>query len=169
VNFHISFRTGGSAYKPVDTVGWQDASHQWHFENTAKPLYYAMYMFAHNASGRHLLPAEVKTEANIKAYAVSTCSGCAASVFVINKDLSAAGEVRVHFSQPMGAASLLLLQAPKLDSLAPEVRYGGSQFDENANLPTPHETGIKPCSDGDFSFTLPNAGIALLTVEQAGK
>jgi hypothetical protein len=169
VNFHISFRTGGSAYNPVDTIGWQDSSHQWHFENTAEPLYDAMYLFAHNASGRHLLPVELKSDSNIKAYAVSTCSGCAAKVFVINKDLKASGEVRVHFSEPMGDGSLLLLQAPRLDSLAPEVKYGGAQFDANANLPAPHETEVKSDADGDFAFTLPNAAVALLTVGQAGK
>ena len=169
VNFHISFRTGGSAYNPVDTIGWQGSSHQWHFDNTAKPLYYAMYLFARNASRKHLLPVELKSDANIKAYAVSTCSGCAAKVFVINKDLKASGEVRVHFSEPMGDGSLLLLQAPRLDSLAPEVKYGGVQFDANANLPTPHETEVKAGASGDFTFTLPNAAVALLTVEQAGK
>jgi hypothetical protein len=169
VNFHISFRTGGSAYNPVDTIGWQDSSHQWHFENTAEPLYDAMYLFARNASGGHLLPVELESDSNIKAYAVSTCSGCAAKVFVINKDLKAAGEVRVHFSVPMGAGSLLLVQAPSLNSLAPEVKYGGAQFDANANLPAPHETEVKADASGDFTFTLPSAAVALLTTGQAGK
>ncbi len=169
VNFHISFRTGGSAYNPVDTIGWQDSAHQWHFENTAEPLYDAMYLFARNASGKHLLPVELKSDSNIKAYAVSTCSGCAAKVFVINNDLTAAGEVRVHFSEPMGDGSLLLLQAPKLDSLAPEVKYGGVQFDADADLPAPRETEVKADPGGDFTFTLPNAAVALLTIEQAGK
>ena len=169
VNYHISFRTGGSAYNPVDTIGWKDSSGRWQFSNTAEPLYYAMYMFARNASGRHLLPVEVKTDANIKAYAVSTCSGCAAGVFVLNKDLSASGQVRVHFSQPMGDGSLLMLQAPSLDSLASDVRYGGAQFDSNANLPAPHKTEVKPGPNGDFTFSLPKAAVALLTVHQAGK
>jgi hypothetical protein len=169
VNFHISFRTGGSAYNPVDTVGWQDASHQWHYRNTAEPLYDAMYMFARNASGRHLLPAEAKSDANIKAYAVSSCSDCEVKVFVINKDLSAAGEVRIHLPVPMGEGSLVLLQAPKLESLAPEVRYGGAQFDANATLPALHETPVKPEASGDYDFTLPNASVAMLTIEPGKK
>jgi hypothetical protein len=165
VNFHISFRTGGSAYNPIDTVGWQDASHQWHFENTAEPLYDAMYLFARNASGKHLLNARVKSDSNIKAFAVSTCSGCAVKVFVINKDLAAAGTVHVHLPGPMGEASLLLLQAPSLESLAPQVRYGGVQFDANGNLPSPHVTDIKPDAGDDYDFTLPNSSVAMLTVE----
>jgi hypothetical protein len=169
VNFHISFRTGGSAYNPVDTVGWQDASHHWHFENTAEPLYDAMYMFAQNASGKHLLATQVRSESNIKAFAVTPCSGCGVKVFVINKDLTAAGEVRVHLPGPMGEGSLLLLDAPKLDSLAGEISYGGSKFDENANLPVPHKTDVKPDASGDYAFTLPNASVALLTVEPEEK
>ena len=103
----------------------------------------------------------------MKAYAASTCSGCADKIFVLNKDLAASGEVRVHLSAPMGDASLLLLDAPKLDSLAEEVHYGGAQFDENANIGAPKETVVKPGSDGDYVFTLPNAAVALLTVQPA--
>ena len=126
-----------------------------------------MYMFARNASGKHLLPTEIQTSSNVTAYAVSTCSGCTAGIFVLNKDLTASGEVRVHLTGPMGDASLLLLDAPKVDSLAEDVRYGGAQFDEQANIAAPKETLVKPGSDGDYVFTLPNAAVALLTVEPA--
>ena len=164
VNIHISYRTGGSAYNPVESIGWQDASGHWHYRNTAQPLYYAMAMFAQHASGKRLLPAEIKTDANIKAYAVSTCARCAVSVFVINKDFTASGRVRVHLSRAMGDGSLVLLQAPNLSALAPEVRYGGAQFDENADLPPPHETPVHPAANGDYEFALPNASAAVLTV-----
>ncbi len=164
VNFHISYRTGGSAYKPVETTGWQDPSHRWHYRNTAQPLYYAMAMFAQNASGKHLLPAEIQSAANIKAYAVTACADCATEVFVINKDSSASGAVRVHLAASGGEASLLLLRAPSLESLAPEVRYGGVQFDENANLPAVHTAHVRRGEDGSYEFTLPNASAALLTI-----
>lgn len=167
VNFHISYRTGGSAYNPIETVGWQDPSHGWRYRNTAEPLYYAMYLFARNAAGEHLLKTEIKTPSNLKAYAVSSCSGCAVKVFVINKDLEAAGELRVHLSGPMGEGSLLLLQAPKLQSLAEEVRYGGVQFNENGDLPDPHTTIVQPDAGGDYDFSLPNSSVALLTVGPA--
>ena len=167
VNYHISYRAGGSAYNPVDTIGWKNGTKGWTFKNKAEPLYYAMYMFARNASGGHVLPTEVQTSSNVTAYAVSACSGCADKIFVLNKDLTASGEVRVHLTGPMGDASLLLLDAPKVDSLAEDVRYGGAQFDEQANIAAPKETLVKPGSDGDYVFTLPNAAVALLTVEPA--
>ncbi len=169
VNFHLSYRTGGSAYNPIETVGWQDAQHHWHYRNTAEPLYDAMYLFAHHAEGDHLLPASVNTQANIKAYAASACARCAVNVFVLNKDLKAAGEVHIHLPAKMGKASLLLVNAPKLDSTAADVRYGGGQFDERGHLPAPHTVAVRPDSHGDYDFTLPNASIALLTVEPAGK
>ncbi|MGE5326304.1 MAG: hypothetical protein ACM3NO_04640 [Deltaproteobacteria bacterium] len=169
VNYHISYRTGGSAYNPVDTIGWKNATQGWTFKNQAEPLYYAMYMFARNASGQNLLPTEVQTDSNVRAYAVSSCPGCAARIFVINKDLAASGEVRVHLAGPMGKGSLLLLDAPKLDSLASDVRYGGAQFDENGDISAPKETVINPGSDGNYDFTLSNAAAALLTVQPAGR
>ncbi len=87
INFHMSYRPGGSSYNAVDTFGRQNAVHAWHYRNVAEPLYYAMYLFARNASGERLLPTAITTHANIRAFAVSSCAGCAVKVFVINKDL----------------------------------------------------------------------------------
>ncbi|MGH9404481.1 MAG: hypothetical protein ACRD3D_01440 [Terriglobia bacterium] len=165
VNLHSSYRPGGgSSYNPIDTYGTQGSSSHWTYRNVAEPLYDAMYLFAHNASGGRLLPASITTESNILADAVSACAGCAVKVFVINKDLTASGDVRVHFSAPMGPAKLLLLAAPSLSSLAPEVRYGGVQFDSNGRLPAPHLTSVRRGANGDYTFRLPNASAAVLTV-----
>lgn len=165
INFHISYRPGGgSSYNPVDTFGREEASHRWQYHNVAEPLYYAMYFFARNASGDHLLPTTIKTSANVRAYAVSSCAGCAVKVFVINKDLSAAGQIRVRLNRGMGKGSLLLLKAPRLNSLATGVRYGGVQFSSDGRLPPPHSTAVQPDAQGVYTFTLPNAAAALLTV-----
>jgi hypothetical protein len=164
INFHMSYRPGGSSYNPVEIEGSEDGSHHWRYHNTAEPLYYAMYMFARDASGGYLLPASIGTSANIRAYAVSPCSGCAIKVFVINKDLRASGTVRVHIAGRVNAASLLFLEAPHLASLASEVKYGGVQFDADGRLPTPHSTEIRPEAGGDYVFTLPTASAAMLTL-----
>src|SRR5579864_9243925 len=126
VNFHISYRPGGSSYNPVDTYRGAGGA----YENIARPLYYAMYLFARSASGRHLLPATTQSAANVRAYATAACPACAVNVVVLNKDLSASGRVRVHLSSPFGTATLLLLQAPALASQSGEVTYGGKQFDQ---------------------------------------
>jgi hypothetical protein len=162
INFHMSYRPGGSSYNPVETTGSEDGAHRWHYHNTAEPLYYAMYMFARNAAGDYLLPASIESSANIRAYAVSPCAGCAIKVFVLNKDLKATGKVRVRIAGRVNAGSLLFLEAPHLASLASEVKYGGAQFDADGRLPTPHSTEIRPDARADYVFTLPTASAAML-------
>jgi hypothetical protein len=164
INFHMSYRPSGSSYNPVETTGSEDGSQRWHYLNTAEPLYYAMYMFARNAAGVYLLPASIETAANIRAYAVSPCSGCAIKVFVINKDLKATGKVRVHIAGRVNPASLLFLEATSLASLAPEVKYGGAQFDANGYLPAPMSAETLPEAGGNYVFTLPTASVAMLTL-----
>jgi len=162
VNFHISYRPGGSSYNPVDTYTTSDNSKT--YKNVVEPIYYAMYLFAHSASGNHLLPANAQTRANVRAYATSACSNCTVDVVVLNKDSSASGRVRVRLDQKGGAGKLVLLKAPRLDSLSPEVTYGGMRFDSNGRIAPPHTTEVRPDSHGNYEFELPRAAAALLTI-----
>jgi glycosyl hydrolase family 79 len=164
VNFHFSYRPGGSSYNPVDTYKRVGDSNRVLYQNVVEPLYYGMYLFAHSASGEYLLPVSTKTASNVRSYATSTCPNCQVHTVVINKDVSAAGRVRVHVSNRTGAAKLLLLKAPKLDSRSSEVTYGGMQFDGEGRLPTPRMEQIESDSNGDYEFNLPNAAAALLIV-----
>jgi hypothetical protein len=166
VNFHISFRPGGSSYNAVDTVGSVDAAGHWSYRNVAEPLYYAMYLFAQNASGARLLPVAINTSANVRAFAASACPDCPVNVFLINKDLGAAGQVHVHVTGKTGPASLVLVRAPSLSSGASAVRYGGVVFDSQGRLPAPHTVSVHADSKGDYVFTLPNASVALLKVSR---
>lgn len=163
INFHFSYRKGGSPYNPVQTFAWK-AGKRVNYRNVAQPLYYAMYMFAKNASGEHLLPAAIATKSNITAFATTSCARCAVHVFVINEDENAAGRVEVNFGSHMGAASVLMLQAPSLNSLADTVRYGGQQFDTNGNIGTPKTTSIAAGANGNYSFSLPGASAAVLSI-----
>jgi len=170
VAFHTSYRpAGGSSYNPVDTYTRRDSSGTWRYRNVAEPLYYALYLFARHAVGARLLPVQVEAGANVRAWAVSRCAGCAVSVFVLNKDTSAEGPVRVHLGggASMGGAALLLLGAPSLGALAADVRYGGQQFGSDGSIGEPATSAVAPEAGGDYVFTLPNAAIALLTVEPA--
>ena len=169
VAFHTSYRPGGgSSYNPVDTYVRRDSAGTVRYRNVAEPLYYALYLFGRHASGAHLVPALVETRANLRAWAVSRCGGCAVAVFVLNKDSSASGPVRVHLARRMGSGTLLLLRAPSLASLAADVSYGGAQFASDGSLGTPVTVAVAPDASGDYTFALPNAAIALLTVEPAG-
>lgn len=163
VDFHFSYRTGGSAYNPVQTFSWKTGN-EVQYRNVAQPLYYAMYMFARRASGEHLLPATVETKDNITAFATTACPGCEVHVFVINKDEKASGTVSVHLAGHVGAGTLLLLEAPGLGSLADDVHFGGQQFDSDGHIGTPNTTNVAPGEDGNYTFTLPNASAAVLSI-----
>ncbi len=164
INFHSSYRTGGSAYNPILTIGTRSSSGRWNYANTAQPLYYAMYLFARNAESERFLPLSIKTDANIRAYATSDCSSCAVKLFAINKDLTASGQVRVRVAGRETSATLLLLRAPRLDSIASAVRYGGEQFGANGRIRPPRVETLLPDSRGNFVFDLPSASAAVLTV-----
>jgi len=165
INFHFSYRPGGSSYNPVDTYKAVDARRkQQGYQNVAKPLYYAMYLFRQSASGKHLLSLTTNSAADLRSYATSECASCAVNVVLINKDVSASGRVSVHVSNRTRRAELLFLEAPKLDSLSSEVTYGGVQFDSEGHIPTPHLEQIEPDPNGNYQFNLPNAAAALLVV-----
>ena len=169
VDFHTSYRPGGgSSYNPVDTYARQDSAGAWQYRNVAEPLYYALYLFANHASGAGRLPVTTEAQGNVRAYAVSRCRACEVQVFVLNKDTAAAGPVRVHLARRMGEASLLLVAAPSLGSLAADVRYGGRQFDSDGDIGAPDPTVVGPDARGDYVFDLPNAAIAVLTVRPRG-
>lgn len=173
VNFHTSYRTGGSSYSPIQVYGRRRAG-RWHYDNVAEPLFYAMYAFAQNASGRSLLPVRISTRANVKAYAVSRCTGCTVTVFIVDKDLRAQGAVTVAIEPDAnpaarkihwGDASLLRLWAPALSSGASQVRYGGARFDRYGRI-----RGVKwhrVSGNGVYRIRVPNASIAILRVPVA--
>ncbi len=165
VEFHFSYRQGGSAYNPVQVFGWEGSDNQRHYRNVAQPLYYAMYLFAQGASGEYLLlPATTETRAPISTFASTACAGCDVHIFLINEEPSGVARVRVRLHRPAGKASLLLLQAPGLTALASEVRYGGQQFDTHGHIAAPESVPVSPTADGDYILTLPSPGIGLLTV-----
>jgi hypothetical protein len=163
VDFHFSYRAGGSAYNPVQTFSWKTGK-EVHYRNVVQPLFYAMYMFARHASGEHLLPASVESKANVTAFATTACPNCEVHVFVINKDEKASGPVTVHLAGSSGSGTLLMLQAPSLGSMAEDVRYGGKQFDSDGRIGIPSTTSVPASGEGNYTFALPNASAAVLTV-----
>ena len=158
MNFHMG---GTSYYNAVQT------STTGGFSNQVEPLYYAMYLFQ-AAKGQSFLPVTIDTGANIRAYALTACAGCPVSLYVINKDLSAAGAVSVSVPAAGGDATLLALSAPSVDSLAAGVSYGGVQFNNatGALTGTPQTSVVAPDSNGVYTFDLPNATAVLLTIPQ---
>jgi hypothetical protein len=157
INFHMD----NAAYSAVCVKAQRERSGIV-YRNSISPLYYAMYAFT-RAVGKHLLPTRVNSSANLAAYAVSACSTCEATVFVINKDLQASGEVVVAPSRRMGQASMLILKAPGLGSRT--VTYGGQSFDARTGKSRrPEAVSIGPDANGGYWFNLPKATAIVLMI-----
>jgi hypothetical protein len=86
------------------------------------------------------------------------------TVFVINKDLHAAGSVTIAPSKSMGRAHLLMIEAPSITSQ--DVSYGSTIFNNNTGLLSQEvkTTKVNPNASGAYSILLPNASIAILTI-----
>ncbi|MBV8283190.1 MAG: hypothetical protein JO175_01005, partial [Candidatus Eremiobacteraeota bacterium] len=132
--------------------------------NVVAPLYYAMYAFGTLAQGHALLTTTVTTQSNIAAYAVAGDRNTPARLFVINKDLRAAGTVVVRPSRRTRSARLLVVAAPALTSGA--VAFGGTSFDDATGRlrSVPRTTALAADAAGNYAFTLPNASIAILSL-----
>ena len=95
---------------------------------------------------------------------MSDCAGCGVRVFVINADAQAGGRIVVAGAGG-AAARLLFLRAPSLSATAGAVSLGGAKFDDQGRLGRVRATEIRPDAQGDYTFDLPNAAIALLEAE----
>jgi hypothetical protein len=159
MNFHIH---AGSYYDPIVI----NSSGPGLFSNQVQPEYYAMYAF-NAAKGQQFLPLTISSSANIRAYALSKCSTCAISVYLINKDLTASGEIQVSLSAPATSATYFELSASSLASPASGIFYGGVQFDNSTGLLTapPQRTTIQADASGNYTVLLDNAAAGILTIQ----
>jgi hypothetical protein len=158
----INFYMYNDDYSVVHAAAKSRSDGAVRYATLAEPLYYAMYAFSHNAQGKSILPSGIRTRANIKAYAVRSSTSGSVTVFVLNKDLNASGTVVVRPSSAMGMASLLLVKAASLNSK--HVAYGGVSFNSDGRLNgIPRAIRIRP-AHGSYSFYLPEASIAIVTL-----
>lgn len=158
----INFHSGYSLYSPIWSTGTRSGG-EVVYHNQPAPLYYAMYAFNNNAENATLLRTTVDSHANITAYAVRDTAGHL-RVFVLNKDLNAAGPVTIHLSSPMGVGSLLRISAPSIASQ--DISYGGASFDGDTGRlrGAPARATIAPDARGDYNFTLDNASIVIVDI-----
>ncbi len=152
----VHFHGGGSSYSPIITKSGK---------NRAMPLYYALAMFG-KAQGGTLIPVTLTSAARVKAYGVTgACDGCVARVFLVNKDLAAAGTITVKSATPARRAAIVTLAAAALD--APGVTLGGAVVDEATGaLPEPAVVRLDPGADGTFEVPVPHAGAVMVTLER---
>jgi hypothetical protein len=161
----LYFHLNNSYYSPVFVTTYRSPDDgELQYSDSVAPLYYAMYTFSKYAEGGQLLESSIATSANAKAYAVLGSAG-QATVFVINKDQTSSGTVVISPSRRMGHARLLMLGAPSLNSR--NISIGGATFDNSTGLLSAdtQTSSVEPGSNGSYSIQLPNASIAVLTIE----
>jgi hypothetical protein len=166
VNFHTA--GAGTAYNPIDTRGMRSATAPggWAYTNDARPLYYGLQLFS-GAQGGQLVRATVSSAtANIQAHAViGACAGCAARLFIINKDLRASGQVAVTLTRPTRRATAFMLRAPQVTA-STGTTLGGQTVDRITGvLPAPATESIRPNATGTYMVSLPNASTVVLTFD----
>jgi hypothetical protein len=159
--FRVNIHMGNEAIiNPVTVAPTAAADGTVSYANSVAPMYY----FANLAEGNSLLPTSIQPWANVKAYAVRFSDSSPVRVFLINKDLEAKGKVKIYLSQRMGEASVMFVKAPGLSSK--EVSFGGARFDEKTGLLSgvPTTASLSPDSRGNYIVDLPNASIAVVTI-----
>lgn len=148
------------------------------YENTAddapdvRPLYYAMWAFATaTANGAALLNVTTaSSNALIRAYAAADADGAALRVVLIHKDANATSPAAVTVRGAggrAGAGSLVRL-APAAGGIFAKsgLAFGGLTFDGSTDgrpRGTPTSEPV-PFAGGAWSFALPPASIAILTL-----
>jgi hypothetical protein len=162
----LYFHLNNSYYSPVFVTTYRSPDDgELQYVDSVAPLYYAMYAFSRYAEGKNLLATQVTTAANIKMYAVRGGDEGPVTVFVINKEQSASGTALISLSKRMGHASLLMIEASTLTSR--KLSFGSTTFDNSTGLLSgkAQTRSIEPDSNGAYSIQLPNASIAVLTIE----
>jgi hypothetical protein len=130
---------------------------------TATPLYYGLLFFqAATGGGAKLLPVEVDTRANLKAWATMDRSG-RTRLAILNKDETAQGKVIVQMPGYRKATVLRLL-APSYTSLT-GVTFGGRTLDGSADgkLLGVEKSETVRAANGRFEISMPVTSAALVT------
>lgn len=162
----VNFHTGSNAYySPFSFKVSKTNSGQYEYTPTVKPLYYGMLLFAQAASNKaRLLPVKVQSAGNTKIWATIDNQNVV-RVLAINKDLNASGNATIQLSSPRLTGSLVRLTAPNA-SATNGITLGGQTFDGTTDgnlIGNTTSTVVKP-NDGIYTFSLPAASAALLTI-----
>jgi len=154
-----------NAYTPFDFTFTQGSGGNTYSVRNINPLYYGLLMFAQAVQNKaQLLPVELTTQANIKAWA--TIDGTqTVRLLLLNKDENASGGIVVSLSG-YGQATVTRLMAPSYSSTT-GVTLGGQTFDGSADG-SPQGTAyseIAQPSSGTYTIATPAVSAVLLTIQ----
>jgi hypothetical protein len=160
----VNFHTVNASYAVIQSTASGEPPAMT-YTNEPRPLYYALRLFS-AARGQRFLPLIPKDNGNVRAYALTACDECPVLVFVINKELDSDADVKLQFGVPLGAASMLRVQAPALNSPVGSLDYAGQRIDRVTGLlgGAPVSSTVSPEKPGVYTFRLPNAAVVLLTI-----
>jgi hypothetical protein len=148
----INFHGGGrSHYSPIARAA------NGAFE--AKPLYYAMLVFAYAGHGS-LLPIHQQGMPSVRAFAVRGTDG-ERRVVLVNKDLTQSAKIRI--STTGQKATILRLAAPSADSKT-DITFGGASVDSNGNW-APSFTESVPLESDHLSVEIPASSAAVIQIQ----
>ena len=158
VNIHTPPRSNNQMFTVTQTNGvWEVYVH---------PVYYGMLMFAQaTPPGSRLERISGTSAAGLSSWATLGRDG-RTRVVVINKNTRSSRSVSVKAPAGASTATLELMQAPSVTSTI-GITIGGQGFGAQTSTGelagTPQTTTLKP-SKGHYTFTLPAASAALLTL-----
>lgn len=162
----VNFHTGSDAYYSPFTFKGSDNT-RGKFVAKVKPLYYGMLLFA-KATGNQarLLPVSSRSKGNVKVWATVDQRNIV-RIVAINKDISAKGNARIKLSSPRSPASLVRLLGSTISS-SQKITLGGQTFYGTTNgkpVGKYTSTAVTPNQGTTYTFSLPPASAALLTIK----
>jgi Glycosyl hydrolase family 79 C-terminal beta domain len=147
----INFHGGGrSHYSPIAKAA------NGAFE--AKPLYYAMLLFAYAGQGS-LVPVHQQGMPSVRAFAVRGTDG-ERRVVLVNKDLTQTAKIRI--ATPGQKATILRLAAPSAESKT-DVTFGGASVDPIGNW-APRFTESALLESDRLSVEIPASSAAVIQI-----
>ena len=142
-----------SSYSPI-----ADDEHG-HF--TAAPEYYGMLAFAEGCRGERITARYDPGAMDLTAYATVDATG-AATVVIVNKDVSTDAEVRIAAGTNIGSARVMRLTAPSLDSKS-DVKLGGAAVGGDGRWHGGYESA--QVARGGCSIHVPAASAAIVKLD----
>jgi hypothetical protein len=157
----VNFHAGVHNRRPGDDKAYTPIARGEAGRHRARPLYYAMLMFA-LAARRALVPVRLATDMRtLAAFAVRPPDG-SVRVFLINKDFARAVRVQIDPGRSFGGASVTRLAGPAADARS-DITLAGASVDDFGRW-VPGTSEAAPAAGGEVAIAVPPTSAALVSL-----
>jgi hypothetical protein len=157
----VNFHAGVHNRRPADDKAYTPIARGEGGRHHARPLYYAMLMFAQAARGA-LVPVRLATDMRaLAAFAVRTPEG-SLRVFLVNKDFARAVRVGMDARRSFAAVSVMRLAGPSADATS-GITLGGASVDDFGRW-APVTVVVAHAAGGEIAIDVPAASAALVSL-----